>query len=211
MITKTVTYEDFDGAQQTETLWFNISKSKWIETELNGVDLPDGTHVDSYSAYLKSFVNGDGSITDVKGMMGAIKDLIGRAYGVRKGSKFEQTPEIAADFLDSQAYDQFFWDLVTDPKSASAFIEGLVPKEILAQAQADTVGVKVNVPVETVATAQPLVPAALHLPTTDGNAAVPAAFATSNSVPVTHREGHRHNRPVVPQPEVSSAQTQQPY
>lgn len=182
MLKKTVTYTDFDGNPVTEDLYFNISKSQWIEIELNGFDLPDGTHVDSYGGYLQSLVpDGADSKIDAKSMITAVKQLIGMAYGVRNGSKFEKSDQISADFIGSQAYDEFFWTLAMDPDAAASFMTSLVPQEIMSKAEEIMAqgGVKVPVKVPTTMTSAPLVPQTIQLPPapdTSASPATPAAF-----------------------------------
>lgn len=168
MIKKTVTYKDFDDNTVTEDLYFNISKSEWIEIELNGFDLPDGTHVDSYGAYLQSLAGKN----DAKSMIIAVKQLIGMAYGVRNGAKFEKSDQISSDFIGSPAYDEFFWSLAMDPDTAANFMTGLIPSEIMSKAEEVLAGATM--------TSAPLVPQTIQLPPqpdTTTSPVPPAAFA----------------------------------
>lgn len=140
MIKKTVTYEDYDGNQQTETLFFNISKSeavemnvsKWFQALIGKVTNEDGT--------MKTNANGEDTLQ-------AFRKIIGLAYGTRTvdARRFHKDPEQSSDFLSSPAYDALFMDLMTgDNGNLRDFIMGMIPADLAAQV--NTVGVKVNLP-----------------------------------------------------------------
>ena len=124
MLKKTVKYEDYDGNTREETLYFFISKTELTEMELK---TPGGFA--KKLERLSTSANG-GEIVDV------FKEIIltaygeksedGRAFikkrnGVRLEEEFEQTP----------AFDALFTELLMNPDKASAFINGIMPKDLM--------------------------------------------------------------------------------
>ena len=122
----TVTYEDFDGNSVQEELFFNLSKAELIRMELdNSVPLsvmasrvqenPGGTDSYRFATY-----------------------LITKAYGMRSadGRRFHKSAEQTADFETSPAYDALLEKFMEDVDFAAGFIGGILPKDLMDQAQA---------------------------------------------------------------------------
>lgn len=122
----TVTYEDFDGNQVQEELFFNLSKAELIRMELdNPIPLstmasrmqenPSGTDTYRFATY-----------------------LIIKAYGMRSedGRRFHKSAEQTADFETSPAYDALLDKFMGDADFAAGFVGGLLPKDLMTQAQA---------------------------------------------------------------------------
>ena len=117
MFKKTITYFDFNGDSQTETLYFNLSTSEFftIIQELNGDDLD-------------SIVN----TGDVTGMLRVLQNFILDSYGEKSvdGKRFVKNDTIRSEFSQSAAYDALIEDLVQNVDSASEFIKGLIPASL---------------------------------------------------------------------------------
>lgn len=56
------------------------------------------------------------------------EDLILKSYGKKSqdGRRFMKSEEISRDFMETEAYDQLFMELITDPKKAAAFVNGVI-------------------------------------------------------------------------------------
>lgn len=121
MITITKTYTDFNGNERTEEFFFHLSQAetiKWLTTS------GDYT-LDKMIERLATERNG-------KKIMEIFEDLIHRSYGRPSidGRRFEKSEEIWRDFFETEAYSKIFTELVTDAKKASAFVSGILPKQL---------------------------------------------------------------------------------
>lgn len=121
MLKKTVTYTDFDGAQQTEDVYFNLSKAELIETELSA----EGG---SFQTELQTIIDSK----DPKVIIGAFKTLLSKAYGVRSadGKRFIKSPELFEEFTQTAAYDALFTELATDGEAGAAWVRGVIPTDL---------------------------------------------------------------------------------
>lgn len=126
MLKKTITFEDFNGKQQTRDYWFHLSKPDLVEID---AEYPDGLE-----GSIRKFMDED----DRLGMLRLFKNLILRGYGVKSedGLRFERSPEIARQFEQSPAYESLFVELGTQPDMAADFIRGIVPRDLAQELKA---------------------------------------------------------------------------
>jgi hypothetical protein len=124
MIKQTVTYKDFNDEDQTEDLYFHLSKSELIELEL-GME-------GGLGAYLQKMVQSQ----QPSKILAAFKKIISAAYGERSldGKRFVKDEAITRAFLASPAYDAMFMRLVTSEEAVTEFILGVVPKDLIEEA-----------------------------------------------------------------------------
>lgn len=128
MLKKTVTYEDFDGNTRTEDLYFFISKSELTEMEIT---TPGG-----FTAKLESVTKAN----DGGEIMKIFKDIILKAYGEKAPDgrgfiKKRNGVRLAEEFEQTAAYDALFTELLMDPDKAAAFINGIMPKDLMEAAK----------------------------------------------------------------------------
>ena len=134
MIKKTVNYFDFDNNEVTETLYFNLNQHELIEVAL---DIPgdvsaavgnDPTNFDK-EAVATGLLDKMGQ----KGIMGFVKDLLIKSYGVKSedNRRFIKTPEMATEFSQSIAFDTIFMELMGDDKAAAEFVNGVIPANVI--------------------------------------------------------------------------------
>ena len=129
MFTKVIEYTDFAGEKHSEKFNFNMSKAEVVEWQysING----------GINKLFEKIVNENDNAALVK----MVKDLIRRSYGEVSidGKKFEKkrngVPLFDA-FEASNAYDVLFMELITDDKAAAAFVNGLMPAELVAEMEA---------------------------------------------------------------------------
>lgn len=124
MLKKTITYEDYEGNERKEDFYFNLNQSeilKWLTTT------GDYT-LDKVLIRLGQERNG-------KKVMEIFEDLIHRSYGRKSldGRKFEKSEEIWQDFYQTEAYSTLFYELVTDAKKASEFVNQIIPKKMASE------------------------------------------------------------------------------
>lgn len=137
MLKKTITYEDFEGNKVTETLQFNLTKTETMDFALI---LPDDVKdsakevTDSKPMDINGAKELAKSLSD-KQMFDFVKELVGRAYGVKSDDNkhFRKSPEMRAEFEQSLAYDALIMELTTsdDPDVAMNFITGVFPSEVV--------------------------------------------------------------------------------
>ena len=127
MLKKTVTYEDFDGNVRTEDLYFFISKSELAEMEIT---TPGG-----FTKKLESITKAQ----DGAEIMKIFKYIILKAYGEKSDDgrsfiKKKNGVNLSEAFEQTEAYDTLFTELLMDPDKAAAFINGIMPKDLMAEA-----------------------------------------------------------------------------
>ena len=132
MLVKTITYNDYDNNERTETLYFNMNKMELTEF---AADLPDDVFKN---------VSGVKSIQDVakvankigsRGIIKFIKELVLRSYGVKSedGRRFIKSKELSEEFSQTIAYDMFMSELMSDDNAASNFVNGLIPASMAGE------------------------------------------------------------------------------
>ena len=127
MLKKTITYEDYDGNTRTEDFYFNLSKAELIEIEAS---VPGGV-----AAKLEK-ISKDKNGTEI---IKTFKDIILKSYGVKSedGKRFIKSDEISKAFEETEAYSELFYELAIDADKAAAFINGIMPKKLIDEANND--------------------------------------------------------------------------
>lgn len=122
MIHRTINYTDFAGKPHTHEAYFHISKGELSELELI---YPGGL-----KDYLLSIVAKKDQ--DPQPLVDFLKDFIHRAYGVKSADDqlFVKKPEYWENFRYSNAYSEFFYDLVSDGDRLAAFVNGALPADM---------------------------------------------------------------------------------
>lgn len=124
MLKKTITYTDYNGAERTEDFYFNLSKAEITEMEM-GV-----------KGGLTETITRIVAAQDSPAIIKIFKDLILKAYGVKSpdGKRFEKSPELSAEFSQTEAYSNLFMELAFDANKAAEFINGIVPADLAKEA-----------------------------------------------------------------------------
>lgn len=128
MLKKTITYEDYDGNTRTEDLYFFLSKAELMEMELT---TPGGL-----AKKLESVTKAQNGAEITK----IFKDIILSAYGVKSDDgrsfiKKRNGVKLAEEFEQTEAYNQLFTELLLNPDKASAFVNGIMPKDLVNKAE----------------------------------------------------------------------------
>ncbi len=126
MLCKTIEFTDYDGNIRKEDHYFNLNKAeviKWLTTT------GDYT-LDKVLERLYKERNG-------KKIMEIFDELIHLSYGRKSldGRKFEKTQEVWDDFYQTEAYSKLFTDLVTDAKKAAAFVNSVIPQDLVEEVE----------------------------------------------------------------------------
>lgn len=143
MISKDVTYTNFNNEQKTEKLWFHISKTTVLMAESDVYDkimtlgkglLDQATSIEaaekageikSEDPFDKNSIIVANAVRTMAQLLSGIVDL---AYGIRSedGDRFVKSPEVLANFKSSLAYETLFTDLLDNPSDMLLFIESLM-------------------------------------------------------------------------------------
>lgn len=120
MLTKTITYTDYNGTVRTEDFLFNLTKAELYEMQMSR----DG----GMSAVMDKMVRAN----NMPEMIKVYKQLIMMSYGEKSedGRRFVKSPALAEAFCQTEAYNQLFMELVADADKMAAFVNGIMPKEI---------------------------------------------------------------------------------
>lgn len=120
MLTKSITYTDYNGTERTEKFYFNLSKAELMEMEL--------TTAGGYGEMLQNIVNAQDGPTLIK----IFKDLVLKAYGQKSpdGKRFIKSEELSTEFAQTEAYSILFMELATDSEAAAKFVNGIIPADI---------------------------------------------------------------------------------
>ena len=129
MFKKTVTYEDYNGDTQTEDLYFNLTKVECLELEFG---FGQG---ETLSGSIQTLINA----RDMNTVISTIKKILLTSYGVKSpdGKRFIKNDDVRKAFEESPAFEQIYWELVTDADKASEFIAGIVPSAVRENLGAD--------------------------------------------------------------------------
>ena len=126
MLTKTITYEDFDGNKVTETLQFNLTKTEAMEIAFA---LPDDVK--------KTVATGPNDVTEE-----TARKILAR-MGDTKIFDFIKTDEngtpLSIEFSQTMAYDAIITELMTsDETAAMNFVNALLPASLANAVPAKT-------------------------------------------------------------------------
>lgn len=124
MFKKTITYKDFNGQTRTEDFFFNLTEAEVIEWLTTNTD-----------ATMDDVLMNMRRKSDVSGLLSATKDLIYRAYGEKSpdGRRFIKTPEVKANFMETNAYSVLFMELCTDADKSAEFLNHIIPEDLAAR------------------------------------------------------------------------------
>lgn len=124
MIKKTITFEGLDGKDITEEWWFGINRGDVAELAV-GNDLADRIKFIAKA-------NESGTV-DAKTIVPAFKDIIAMSVGKREGNRFMRSPEITAEFMNSEACSELIFILLSDAEQAAEFANNLLPQNLMRQ------------------------------------------------------------------------------
>lgn len=128
MLKKTITYTDYNDIERKEDFYFNLSKAEIMEMEM------------STTGGLTEMINKIVATQDTPQIVKIFKELILKAYGEKSadGKRFVKVDEngtpLSIGFSETEAYSTLFMELATDADAASAFVNGIVPKDVSAPA-----------------------------------------------------------------------------
>lgn len=132
MIKWPITYTDYEGNEVTEEFRFALNRSELMEMNFSAAG--------GMEKMLQKIID----TKDVKKMIEIFKELIMKSYGELSddGRRFIKTRDghsLAEDFAQTAAYDELYMQLATDDKKAADFINGVIPKDLAKQVEAQSI------------------------------------------------------------------------
>lgn len=127
MISKKITYVDYDGQERTEEFHFHLSESELIKMDF-------GTR-----GGMRRMVEKMTQAIDTQQIMATFERFIIDSYGEKSldGRQFvKKGPDgrpLYEAFMTTPAYDQLFMELLSDTNSMAAFLRGVVPAKHAAE------------------------------------------------------------------------------
>lgn len=120
MITKTISYTDYNGVERTEKFYFNLTEAELLEMEL------------STSGGLSETITKIVDSKDVSTLIRIFKDLILKAYGVKSddGRRLIKNGSVRDEFSQTEAYSKLFMELAFDADKAAEFVNGITPNKV---------------------------------------------------------------------------------
>lgn len=124
MLKKTLSYTNLDGEKITEDFYFNMTKAELIK-----LNLKEG---EGFQEYLNRIIeSGDGAA-----IIENFEKIVRLSYGVRTADgKFKKDPDDFDAFMATEAYSDFFLELVTDAKASSEFIKAVMPDNLVEEVE----------------------------------------------------------------------------
>lgn len=125
MLKKTITYTDYNGMERTEDFYFNLNKAELMEMEM-------GT-----SGGFAEMVQRIVAAKDAPAIIKIFKEMILKAYGQKSpdGRRFIKNDELREEFSQTEAFSILYMELATDDKAAAKFVNGVMPAEMVQEAQ----------------------------------------------------------------------------
>lgn len=117
MLTKTITYTDFNGLKRTEDFNFNISRAEVIQ---------DRSTIERFAKTANELAQTE----DVTAAVQLVRDIVMFAFGKKSedGKRFMKPDELREEFEQSAAYEALLFELLSSEKKMTEFVQGVVPK-----------------------------------------------------------------------------------
>lgn len=123
MIKKTIKYLDWNGVEREEDFYFNLTK-----TELAHMQFEEGG---DYATRVRNIIRAK----DTAAIMKIFESIVLTAYGEKSddGRRFIKSPEIAKAFTETAAYDQLYFELLSNPDEFADFVNRLIPSDLASK------------------------------------------------------------------------------
>ena len=118
MLKKTITFTDYNEVERTEDFYFNLTKTEVSEIEL------------SITGGLVKMLERIIQEQDTKKVLELLKDIVHRAYGEKSvdGRRFIKNQELLDSFIQTEAYNELFFELITNADTTANFINAIIPQ-----------------------------------------------------------------------------------
>ena len=123
MLKREIKFKDFNDNDATETAYFHMTKTEWLELEATYPKGIEGTMLELTRN------------NDRRGMFRVFQDLVLNSYGEKEedGRHFNKSEAISNRFKQSAAYDALFIEIFSSEQNAVDFLKGLFPADMRAE------------------------------------------------------------------------------
>lgn len=123
MLKKTIKFTDFDGLAREEDHYFNLTKAELTEWEA------------SVEGGLIQMIQKLSQKQDTTKLFPMFKELILKSYGEKSpdGRRFIKSAALSREFEETLAYDELMMELIGSADATTAFIEGILPQDLVAE------------------------------------------------------------------------------
>lgn len=133
-----ITYTDLDDVTVTDHIYFNMTKTELLEYVGAAIDVKNisAENDEEMMEYAKKKLLKKLDFSNGADIIGFLKDLILRAYGVRSedGKSFIKVlpdgTKLADQFVQSLAFDELMSQFTDDPEKANDFMLAIMPRAI---------------------------------------------------------------------------------
>lgn len=134
MLKRKITYENFDGEEESDVFYFNLSKPELIELE---VEQKQGM-----AKLLQNIID----TKDNRELIKTFKKLILLAYGVKSedGKRFIKSDKLREEFSQTEAYNVLFMELASSDDAAVAFMDGILPRDMRGSITKEQIQANIN-------------------------------------------------------------------
>src|SRR5436190_18230560 len=125
MLKKSISFKDVDGNPLTEDFYFNLNLTEIMDLE-NSVD-------GGLTERMQKIIDAKGENKGLE-IMDTFRKIIIMSVGERSedGRRFSKRDgEVGKEFMETDAYNELFYDLCSNAKSGAEFISSLVPAEMM--------------------------------------------------------------------------------
>lgn len=132
MIKKPMTYTDYNGEQRTEDFYFNFTKTELMKTKLMELEL-------NTKGGLTAAIETIAKTKNLPAIIEIFDELILKSYGIKSadGKRFEKSEQLSREFSQTEAYDQLFQEISTNPDALEKFVTGVIPAGMVNQISAN--------------------------------------------------------------------------
>lgn len=118
MFKHNISYVDFNGAERKEDFYFHLSLP-----EVTRIEAKIGNSIEKYTKELSAQM-------DMEKLLEFLEMMILSSYGRKTldGRSFHKSKELRSEFENSQAYAEFFEELLLQPELAQRFGAGVADK-----------------------------------------------------------------------------------
>jgi hypothetical protein len=122
VIKKTINYYGFDNKPHTGDFYFHLSTAELMDIET------------SQEGGMAEFLGSVAKSGNAQEIMKQFKRFIFLAYGQRQDDgSFEKDDRSTEKFMKSPAFDALFLELVTSPDAVTEFVNGIIPRDLVAK------------------------------------------------------------------------------
>lgn len=126
MISKTLTYLDFNGDQHKKEFWFHLSVP-----EITKLQFKDKNQT-MFDAIVKMTEE-----ENARDVLDLLETIVRASVGQRSedGARFAKNDDVRSELFDTEAYSVLFEQLLQDPDEVARFLQGVLPKSLSEKTQ----------------------------------------------------------------------------